>query len=274
MVGVSQRTQAVRYATSRGLSQRRACQLLALTRALLTYAYRMPERDAPLQQAIAGVVAAHPTWGIRLIHGWLCGQGLVVPFSRLRRIYRQAGYAAQWRKRRKKIRRHHRVNPVAQQPHDVWCMDFAEDRLINGRRFMALLVKDEATAYGLAIRVAPSFKSIDVESILDELVAKHGCPQFIRSDNGGQFISFAIQRWAQTRNISLAYIQPGKPWQNGFAESFVGTYRTEVLNADVFHSIDESVVVSSAWLHMYNHERPHSKHNYQPPVSAFTKNAA
>jgi len=139
----------------------------------------MPERDAPLQQAIAGVVAAHPTWGIRLIPGWLCGQGLVVPFSRLRRIYRQAGYAAQWRKRRKKIRRHHRINPVAQQPHDVWCMDFAEDRLINGRRFMALLVKDEATAYGLAIRVAPSFKSIDVESILDELVSMHGCPQFI-----------------------------------------------------------------------------------------------
>lgn len=153
-------------------------------------------------------------------------------------------------------------------------MDFAEDRLMSGRRFMALLVMDEATSYGLAIRVAPSFKSIDVESILDELAAKHGCPQFIRSDNGGQFISFAIQRWTQTRNISLAFIQPGKPWQNGFAESFVGINRTGVLNADVFHSIDESGGISSAWLHMYNHECPHSKHNHQPPVSAFTKDAA
>jgi transposase InsO family protein len=75
------------------------------------------------------------------------------------------------------------------------------------------------------------------------------------------------QRWAQRRNITLAYIQPGKPWQNGFAESFVGTYRMEVLNAEVFHSINESDVVSRSWLHMYNHERPHSKHNYLPPVS-------
>jgi transposase InsO family protein len=234
----------------------------------------MPDRDQPLLQAITDVIATHPTWGIRLIHGWLCGQGLAVSFSKLRRVYRQSGYAAQWRRRRKKIRRQQRVNPVAVRPHDVWCMDFAEDRLINGRRFMALLVKDEATAFGLAIRVAPSLKAVDLESVLDELVAKHGSPSFIRSDNGGQYISFTIQRWAQRRNITLAYIQPGKPWQNGFAESFVGTYRTEVLNAEVFHSINESDVVSRSWLHMYNHERPHSKHNYLPPVSAFTTCAA
>ena len=127
-------------------------------------------------------------------------------------------------------------------------MDFAEDRLINERRFMALLVKDEATAFGLALRVAPSFKAVDLENVLDELVAKHGSPAFIRSDNGGQFISFTIQRWAQRRNITLAYIQPGKPWQNGLAECFVGTYRTEVLNAEVFHSISESDVVSRSLL--------------------------
>jgi putative transposase len=123
-------------------------------------------------------------------------------------------------------------------------MDSAEDRLINGRRFMALLVKDEATAFGLAIHVAPSFKAVDLENVFDEVVAKHGSPGFIRSDNKGQSISFTIQRWAQRRNITLAYIQPGKPWQNVFAESFVGTYRTEVINAEVFHSINESDVIS------------------------------
>ena len=100
-------------------------------------------------------------------------------------MYRQSGYAAQWRRRRKEIRCQQRVNPVAVRPHDVWCMDFAEDTLINGRRFMALLVKDEATAFSLVIRVAPSFKAVDLENVLDELVAKHGSPGFIRSDNGG-----------------------------------------------------------------------------------------
>lgn len=220
------------------------------------------------------VIAAHPTWGIRLIHGWLCGKGVDVSFSRLRRVYRQAGHAAQWRKRRKKIRRQQRVNPIALKPHDVWCMDFAEDRLINGKRFYALVVKDEATSYGLAIRIASSFKAATLEKVLDELVAKHGSPKFIRSDNGGQFISYTIQTWATKRGITLAFIQPGKPWQNGFAESFVGTYRTEVLNAEVFHSIEEAAVISSSWLHMYNNERPHSKHRYHPPVTAFTRSAA
>ena len=194
--------------------------------------------------------------------------------SRSMLTYRQAGHAAQWRKRTRKIRRNVRIDPVAKRLHDVWCMDFAEDRLASGRKLMALVVKDEATSYGLGIDVRRTFKGIDVEEVLDKLLAQYGAPKFIRSDNGGQFIAQVVQRWAHRRGITLAYIQPGKPWQNGFAESFVGTYRREVLNAEVFHSFAEAQVISNQWLTMYNTQRPHSRHNYRPPAIVFNKLAA
>ena len=137
---------------------------------------------------------------------------------------------------------------------------------MNGRKLMALLVKDEATAFGLHLNVQRSFKAVDVERVLYELVATYGAPRYIRSDNGGQFIAYVVQRWAHKRSITLASIDPGKPWQNGFAESFVGTFRREVLNAEVFFSLAEADIFSNQWLEMYNIQRPHSKHNYRPPA--------
>jgi putative transposase len=98
---------------------------------------------------------------------------------------------------------------------------------------MALLVKDKATSFGLSITLRRSFKGSDVEAVLNKLVARHGIPsipKYIRSDNGGQFIAAILQQWAKRHRITLATIQPGKPWQNGSAESFAGTYRREVLN--------------------------------------------
>ncbi len=241
---------------------------------MLTYERLQPKKDAPIRRLIDGVVALHPAWGKRLIFGWLREQGHGYSECSVFRIYRQAGHAAQWRKRTRKIKRNVRIDPVASAAHDVWCMDFAEDRLMSGRKLTALLVKDEATSFGLGVTVQRSFKAVDVERVLDQLAAKFGAPRFIRSDNGGQFIAYVVQRWALTRGITLAYIEPGKPWQNGFAESFVGTYRREVLDAEVFMSLAESHIISSLWLHMYNTERPHSKHNYRPPATAFYNNAA
>jgi putative transposase len=247
---------------------------MGISRSMLTYRHRQPVKDGPLRALIDTVVVEHPTWGKRLINGWIRELGHSYSECSVFRIYRQAGHAAQWRKRTRKIRRNVRINPVAEQLHDVWCMDFAEDRLASGRKLMALLIKDEATACGLGISVRRSFKGVDVECALDQLLALHGAPRFIRSDNGGQFIAQVVQRWAHKRGIVLAYIQPGKPWQNGFAESFVGTYRREVLNAEVFHSLAEAQVISTQWLTMYNHHRPHSRHNYRPPITAINKQAA
>jgi transposase InsO family protein len=247
---------------------------MGVSRSMMNYQHRQPVKDAPVRTAIDDVVAKHPAWGKRLVFGWMREQGHDYSECTVHRVYRQSGHAAQWRKRSRKIRRGVRVDPIALQPHEVWCMDFAEDRLSTGRKMMALLVKDEATSFGLNITVQRSFKGVDVETVIDRMVAQYGTPKYIRSDNGGQFIAHVVQRWALRRSITLAYIQPGKPWQNGFAESFVGTYRREVLNAEVFLSLAEAHEISNIWLHTYNTERPHSRHNYRPPITAFKNNAA
>lgn len=148
-------------------------------------------------------------------------------------------------------------------------MDFAEDRLESGRRFQTLLVKDEASAFCIGSPIEPSFKGVDVERYLNAMVIEYGMPDYIRCDNGSQFIAFVVQRWAEKSGIRMAHIDPGKPWQNGAAESLVATYRREVLNAELFYSIHEAQVMTDRWRRMYNEERPHSRLNYKPPASAY-----
>ena len=203
------------------------------------------------------------------MHGWLRERGHQGSLSQVKRVWRKYGFAGQWRKRRRKFRTGARLKPQATTPGSGWCMDFAEDRLMTGSKFFAFLVKDEASAYGLAVEVARSFKGVDVERILDRLVEVHGAPTFIRCDNGGQFIAFVVQRWAERKGIQMAHIDPGKPWQNGSAESFVGTYRREVLNAELFGSLQEAIWFSERWRRMYNQERPHSRLGYRPPATAY-----
>ena len=233
------------------------------------YAYRLPAKHAPLLAAMVEVSRAHNTWGYRLIHGWLKEKVSGASLGKVRRLWTLHGYARLNRKRRRKFKTGKRLNPKPAGPNTIWCMDFAEDRLVTGRKFFALLVKDEATAFGLEVAVAPSFKGRDVEARLDALVDEYGAPEFIRCDNGGQFIAFVVQKWAERRGIKMAHIDPGKPWQNGSAESFVGTYRKEVLNAEIFGSIAEAAWLSKRWQRMYNQERPHSRNGYQPPAKSY-----
>jgi len=269
MVGVSSRIRAVRHAIDCGVSQRRACQLLGVARSMLTYRHRQPEKDRALRHAIAEVAGAHPAWGYRLVAGWLREHGAVRGVKRVRRLWRLGGYTAHWRKRHKKRRTGARLNPVPHRPNSVWCMDFAEDRLENGRRFCALLVKDEASAFCVGLPVARSFKAIDVERILDELVTQYGKPEHVRCDNGGQFVAYVVQRWAARHRVHMAHIAPGKPWQNGAAESLVATYRREILDAELFHTLAEAQVISERWRRMYNEQRPHSRLSYRPPATAY-----
>ena len=269
MVGVPERLRAVRYVQSRGIPFRRACVLYGISRSMVCYAHLQPQKDAPLVKIMAEVSRAHNTWGYRLIHGWLSEHGHAAGLFKVRRLWKLHGYTRLWKKRRRKFRTGARLNPMPTGPNAIWCMDFVEDRLITGRKFYALLVKDEATAFALGVTVGHSFKGRDVEAILDALVAKYGAPGFIRCDNGGQFISFVVNRWAVRRGVQLAFIDPGKPWQNGSAESFIGTYRREVLNAEIFGSLAEAAWISERWRRMYNQERPHSRLGYRPPASSY-----
>jgi len=268
VVSVPERLEAVRYAQGRGVSQRRACRLLTVSRSMLGYRHRMPERDAPLKQELDAVAAEQPVWGYRLAAGVLRERGIPVSDKRAHRVWRNAGLSARRRKRRK-LRTGERLKPAPQSVNSVWCMDFAEDRIVNGRRFQSLLIKDEASAFCVALPVSLSFKGVDVVRVLEEATARYGQPEYLRCDNGGQFIAKAVRLWAERQRIRIAYIDPGRPWQNGAAESLVATYRREVLDAELFHSLLEAHVLSERWRRLYNERRPHSRLGYRPPITAY-----
>lgn len=234
------------------------------------YTHLLPIKDAPLVQVMAEVARQHNTWGYRLVQGWVKGKVPNASLYRVRRLWKLHGLARLTRKARRKLKTGARLKPLPTGPNAIWCMDFAEDRLIDGSKLFAFLVKDEATAFGLEISVAASFKGRDVEAILNRLIAKYGAPAYIRCDNGGQFIAFVVQRWAEEHGIKMAHIDPGKPWQNGSAESFVATYRKEVLDAELFGSLAEADWLTRRWLRMYNQERPHSRLGYRPPATAYS----
>lgn len=268
MVSVPERIEAIRYARDRGLSQRRACQLLRLPRSMLSYERCSEQRDAPVIVRMKQIARENPAWGLRLVWGVLRAEGVCRNRKRAHRLWRQCGLQQQVRKRRK-IKTGAVLNPQALLSNDVWCMDLTEDRLENGRKFFVLLVKDEASAYALTIRVAISFTARAVRQTLEELVTQFGAPRYLRSDNGPQFIARILKSFAQQHATTTAYIEPGKPWQNGSAESLIGTYRKEVLDSELFYSVAEAQVISERWRRKYNHQRPHTKHDLRPPATAY-----
>jgi transposase InsO family protein len=142
--------------------------------------------------------------------------------------------------------------------------------IVGGQdQFQSLLIKDEASAFCVAAPVSLSFKGTDVVRILEDATSRYGKPEYLRCYNGGQFISKAVRLWAERHRIRIAYIDPGCPWQNGAAESLVATYRREVLDAELFHSLLEAHVLSERWWRLYNERRPHSRLGYRPPITAY-----
>jgi putative transposase len=150
----------------------------------------------------------------------------------------------------------------------VWTYDIIHDRLADGSAFKMLCLLDEFTRECLAIYVARSIRATDVQRVLMEVIAMWGMPEFIRSDNGGEFAATAIMAWLTNQKVGPAFIDPGCPWQNGFVESFHGKLRDECLNREWFASLAEAKVVIKQWRHFYNTQRPHSALDYKTPVAA------
>jgi putative transposase len=144
----------------------------------------------------------------------------------------------------------------------VWSYDFVFDRCANGQQLKCLTVTDEFTKEGLAIDVDGRIRSPRVIEVLSRLVSERGAPAFLRSDNGPEFVSKAILSWIVGQGISTALIEPGKPWQNGVAESFNGKFRDECLSLEWFRSRAEAKIIIEAWRRHYNEVRPHSSLGY------------
>ena len=260
------RREQVAFACERGLSKRRACELLDVARSALTYRSVRDERDASPLAAMRRLAAQYPRYGYRRIRIFLRREGHVMSRHRAHRLWRLAGLQLPRRRPRRRVATS-RPRPLpATQANHVWAYDFMFDRCANGQQLKCLTVIDEFTRECLAIDVAGSIRSTRVIEILSRLISERGAPRYLRSDNGPEFVSKAILEWLDAEHIETALIDPGKPWQNGADESFNGRFRDECLNLEWFRSRREATVVIETWRQHYNAVRPHSSLDYRTPI--------
>lgn len=265
MVSVQARKEQTIYAIKRGLSQRRACTLLNMSRSSLTYTSRMPIKDEAVVLAMQKLSGQYPRFGYRRIKILLSREGLSMSMGRCARIWGQAGLQVP-KKKRRRINRDNSQPMKATYPNAVWSYDFVHDACANGQKLKCLTVIDEYTRECLAIEVASTIRSHQVIETLTRLMSVHGMPSCLRSDNGPEFVSTALLKWVSDESLALLLIEPGKPWQNGTNESFNGKFRDECLSAEWFRSRIEAKVIIEDWRNHYNMVRPHSSLGYKTPI--------
>jgi putative transposase len=264
-VSAPARRRQVAYATRRGVSVRRACALLQVARSTLTDESKLAKKDAPVLAQLEALAAQYPRYGYRFMHIFLTRAGVRLGLDRTYRLWRTAKLQVPRKRRRRRVAASRpRPTPPTAINH-VWALDFVFDRCANGQVLKCLTVVDEWTREALAIDVAGRLRSARVIELLGRLVSLHGAPRYLRSDNGPEFVSRAIVRWLFASGIDTAFIDPGKPWQNGTNESFNGTFRDECLNLEWFRTRVEATVVIEAWRRHYNEVRPHSSLGYLTP---------
>jgi putative transposase len=256
--------EAVQFLVAGGLSVQRACTVVQMHRSSFRYAAH-PIDDAPLLGQIQGLAVHHPRYGYRRI-SVLLNRKERVNQKRVRRLWKLHRLQVR-RAVRKRVRRVRPARLQAAYPGHIWAYDFVEDALADGTPLRILTVMDEFTREGLALDVARTTSAERVIGVLSALVAQHGAPGHLRSDNGAEFVAIAVQTWLAHCGVQTLYIDPGKPWQNGKEERFNGTLRDECLNLHVFTSLAEACVRLGAFRHQYNRERPHSQLGYLTPLA-------
>ena len=212
----------------------------------------------------------HPRYGYRRITILLREDGWFINFKRVYRLWCQEGLKVHKKQHKRQFSGCSANACNCKKPeyyNHVWSYDFLTERLENGRRIRLLVVMDEYTRECLAIDIAKSFSGYDVVDLLRYLFAVRGCPMYLRSDNGPEFVSKAVQKWLGKSGVGTLYIAPGSPWENGYIESFNSKLRDELLNRELFLHIDELRYVADRWRMDYNHYRPHSSLNYMAPAA-------
>jgi putative transposase len=249
-----------------GASQTKACALLRISRSL--YTYRSRARDArPLVQRIKEIAATRVHYGYRRVHVLLRREGWRDNCKRVYRLYRLEGLSLRHKRpRRNRSARLRQPKQLVSAMNEIWSTDFVADALFDGRRLRALTLVDNYTRECLAIEVGQSLKGEDVVRTLTRITASRGKPRTIKSDNGSEFISKAMDRWAYENRVELDFSRPGKPTDNAKVESFNGRFRGECLNAHWFLSLDDAKRKIEAWRQYYNEVRPHSALKWATPA--------
>jgi transposase InsO family protein len=250
-------------------SQRRACQLVGISRSSVRYAPQPRPGEAAFKQYVRQLANEHPNYGYRRITAILRREGSQVNHKRVQRVWQAEGLQLPRRKPKKR-----RCGPKgeviqkAQYRNHVWSYDFLEEHTVRGKRLRILAVIDEFTRECLALLVDRSITSNEVVDLFEWLFLVYGKPQHIRSDNGPEMIAHKVQDWLAEQGCGAIYISPGSPWENAYIESFIGKLRKECVDRYLFYTLKEARRIVEDWRQEYNHFRPHSSLGYLPP-SAF-----
>jgi putative transposase len=243
-----------------GVSERFACRVLGQHRSTQRKIPTTPDDEAALTADIIALATQYGRYGYRRITAMLWAAGWLVNVKRVERIWRREGLkvpSKQPKKGRLWLNDGSCIRLRPEYPNHVWSYDFVEDRTHQGRKYRMLNIIDEFTRECLAIRVNRKLNSIDVIDVLSDLFILRGIPGHIRSDNGPEFVAKAVRDWITTVGAGTAYIEPGSPWENGYIESFNSKLRDELLNGEIFYTVEEATVVIESWRKHYN---PASQH--------------
>jgi len=254
-------------AREKGVSERRACSLVGISR--LTYRYRGRDKgDGPIRERMRALAHRWLRFGYRRLGVMLERENMAANHKRIYRLHTEEGLKV--RRKRKKLRSQVRTAPmlVPSRVNERWSMDFMSDCLATGRRFRTLNIVDDLTRECPAIEVDTSLPGARVVRVLDKLAILRGLPDTIVIDNGSEFTGRALDAWANKQGVKLHFIDPGKPVQNAYIESFNGKFRDECLNRELFDTVLETQVLADRYRKHYNTVRPHSALGYRPPAPA------
>jgi transposase InsO family protein len=252
-----------------GVSERRACRTLGQHRSTQRKVPQGRDDEQRLTADTIELARQYGRYGYRMVTGLLKQSGWNVNHKRVERIWRREGLKVppkQPKRSRLWLNDGSCIRLRPERPNHVWSYDFVQDRTHDGRAYRTLNVLDEYTKEALMIRVARKLNSTDVINVLTDLFILRGPPAFIRSDNGPEFTASAVREWIAAVGAKTAYIEPGSPWENGYVESFNARFRDELLNGEIFYTLNEARIIIEDWRRHYNTVRPHSALGYRPPA--------
>ena len=253
------------YATAtHAISERQACEMLKLSRTAYRYQAK-PSDDEAIRESLETLAARKPRWGFPKMYAYLKNQGHAWNHKRVRRIYRELRLNLRVKPKKRLPKRDPQPLVAPEEANHSWSLDFMHDSLANGRTIRTLNIIDDFNREGLWIEVDTSIPAARVVRVLDMLSLWRGYPKQLRIDNGPELISKTLAEWSEEHDVQLAFIQPGKPAQNAYIERFNRTYREAILDAYLFHTVEEVQALTEDWLEEYNAVRPHAALGNVPP---------
>ncbi len=253
------------------LSISRSCYLCSISQSNFYYKAKKSVTDENIKSQLLKLAKEHRTWGFEKMYAYLKNKGMNYNHKRVHRIYCELGLNIRIKPKQHFTKREPEVllQPIV--PNFYWSMDFMSDALYNGVKFRTINIIDDYNREALSITIAFSIPSAFVTNLIDDIAITRGYPDNIRVDNGPEFISKHLMKWAVAKGIRIHHIQPGKPAQNAFIERFNKTYRGDILDAYVFMNLEQVQKLTDEWIKKYNYERPHQSLGNLSPIDFANK---